>query len=182
MNWEAIGAIGELIGALAVVITLVFLVLQLRQNTRAVVESNRLERVSALDRHTDSVGRWRGRLMENQDLARIWLAATKDEELEEQDRFRLENLWIDFVNTQRANYRRSDAVGEVGRAQQALLSVAVQCDQSATFKGLWQIKRPWAKFASMDFITGVEAEVQKLESGEIDQLPANVQPFAKPED
>ena len=39
MNWEAIGAIGEIVGALAVVFTLIFLTLQLRQNTRSVDES-----------------------------------------------------------------------------------------------------------------------------------------------
>ncbi len=39
MNWEAIGAIGEIAGALAVVITLIFLTIQLRQNTRSVDES-----------------------------------------------------------------------------------------------------------------------------------------------
>ena len=32
MNWEAIGAIGEIIGALAVVITLAYLAIQIRQN------------------------------------------------------------------------------------------------------------------------------------------------------
>lgn len=36
MNWEAIGAIGEIIGALAVVVTLIYLVIQIRQNTAAV--------------------------------------------------------------------------------------------------------------------------------------------------
>jgi len=36
MNWEAIGAIGEIVGALAVVVTLVYLVIQIRQNTAAV--------------------------------------------------------------------------------------------------------------------------------------------------
>ncbi len=60
MNWDAIGAIGELIGALAVVITLVFLVLQVRHNTRAMNESNRLERASAIDRHADSIKRSAG--------------------------------------------------------------------------------------------------------------------------
>ncbi|MCR9094615.1 MAG: hypothetical protein NXI30_10400 [bacterium] len=35
MNWEAIGAIGEIIGALGVIITLLYLASQLRQNTRA---------------------------------------------------------------------------------------------------------------------------------------------------
>ena len=35
MNWEAVGAIGEIIGAIAVVVTLIYLAGQLRQNTMA---------------------------------------------------------------------------------------------------------------------------------------------------
>ena len=33
MNWEAIGAIGEIVGALAVLVTLIYLTRQMRQNT-----------------------------------------------------------------------------------------------------------------------------------------------------
>ena len=36
MSWEALGAIGELVGAAAVLITLVYLARQMRQNTKAV--------------------------------------------------------------------------------------------------------------------------------------------------
>jgi len=36
MNWELIGAVSEAVGALAVVVTLLFLAVQLRQNTRTV--------------------------------------------------------------------------------------------------------------------------------------------------
>ena len=36
MNWEAIGAIGEIVGAVAVVFTLIYLTIQLRQNTATV--------------------------------------------------------------------------------------------------------------------------------------------------
>jgi len=39
MNWNAIGAIGENIGALAVVISVLYLALQIRQNTRHVRSS-----------------------------------------------------------------------------------------------------------------------------------------------
>ncbi len=35
MNWEAIGAIAEIMGALAVFLTLVYLTVQIRQNTKA---------------------------------------------------------------------------------------------------------------------------------------------------
>jgi hypothetical protein len=37
MNWEAIGAIGEILSAIAVLVTLIYLVAQTRQNTASVV-------------------------------------------------------------------------------------------------------------------------------------------------
>ena len=39
MNWEAITAIGQLIGAIAVLITLIYLAIQMKQNTSAVATS-----------------------------------------------------------------------------------------------------------------------------------------------
>jgi len=36
MNWEAISAIGEITGALAVFVTLIYLAIQIRQNTKAI--------------------------------------------------------------------------------------------------------------------------------------------------
>jgi hypothetical protein len=36
MNWEALGAVGEIVGAVAVVVTLGYLAVQIRQNTRSV--------------------------------------------------------------------------------------------------------------------------------------------------
>lgn len=51
MNWEALGAIGELVGALAVVATLGYLALQLRSNTRAIEME---ARQSVLDRFTEA--------------------------------------------------------------------------------------------------------------------------------
>ena len=36
MNWDAIGAIGEVLGAVAVLLTLIYLALQIRQNTLAI--------------------------------------------------------------------------------------------------------------------------------------------------
>ena len=40
MNWEAIGAVGELLGATAVLVTLVYLARQIKQNTQEVRSSN----------------------------------------------------------------------------------------------------------------------------------------------
>lgn len=40
MNWEAIGAIGEILGAVGVIATLVYLTMQVRQNTRSLNSNN----------------------------------------------------------------------------------------------------------------------------------------------
>jgi len=39
MNWEALGAIGEIVGAVAVVLTLGYLALQIRQSRRVIRRS-----------------------------------------------------------------------------------------------------------------------------------------------
>jgi hypothetical protein len=42
MSWEAIGAVGELLGAVGVIVTLGYLAVQIRQNTLAMEENRRL--------------------------------------------------------------------------------------------------------------------------------------------
>jgi len=166
MNWEAIGAVGELIGAGAVLLTLVILVRQVKHSTNAMVESNLLEKASAIDRHSDSIGRWRGRLIESEDLAQIWVTGRNDGALNEIERIRLNNLWIDFANTQRANFVRANTVGELGLARQAAMSVAAEKNESELFQAEWLSGRPWHQLASAEFVALVEEEASKLDQGE----------------
>ena len=46
MNWEAIGAVGEVLGAIGVIVTLAYLAVQIRQNTKA-LGSSTFQAVSA---------------------------------------------------------------------------------------------------------------------------------------
>jgi hypothetical protein len=53
MNWDAIGAIGELTGALAVVVSVIYLALQIRNNTQATmvtVVQDTIDEFANLDR------------------------------------------------------------------------------------------------------------------------------------
>ena len=50
MNWDAIGAIGEIIGAVAVLVTLIYLATQIRQNT----EQARLNSIQSVNASNDS--------------------------------------------------------------------------------------------------------------------------------
>jgi len=56
MNWDAIGAIGEILGALAVVVSLLYLAVQIRQNSRIVKGAS----VQAITQTMQSELRWSG--------------------------------------------------------------------------------------------------------------------------
>jgi hypothetical protein len=71
MNWEALGAIGEIVGAVAVVVTIAYLAVQIRQNTRAVKSSVFSELQSEVRQQAFS-------LANDEDLARIWRQANED--------------------------------------------------------------------------------------------------------
>ncbi len=159
MNWEALGALGEIIGALAVVLTLVFLAIQVRQNTLAMKESNRLERAAAIDRHADSIGRWRTSLAESSELADIWRKALRDEALSDTEIVRLNNCMVNFTNTQRANWERAKLVDEEGLAILATRSIAREITGSKVLIELWERSIPWMELVSPGFRKAVDAEL-----------------------
>jgi len=66
MNWEAIGAIGELVGSVAVVASLVYVAMQLRQHTAMMRTLASQERVQ---RDFDIASA----LIDNRDVAEIWV-------------------------------------------------------------------------------------------------------------
>ena len=49
MDWEAIGAIGELVGATGVLLTLIYLAVQVRQNSVQLAENSRTAELASLD-------------------------------------------------------------------------------------------------------------------------------------
>ncbi len=77
MNWEAIGAIAETLGALAVIATLFYLAVQIRQNNRNVEENIRRLRLDAGVSTIESFSRYRAYLCQA-DLAAIHLKGMAD--------------------------------------------------------------------------------------------------------
>ncbi|NND83341.1 MAG: hypothetical protein HKN50_13010 [Gammaproteobacteria bacterium] len=71
MNWEAAGAIGEIVGAIAVFLTLAYLAMQIRQNTDAV-------RAAALDSSVNALSNIRAKLHDNGELTEIYLRGCDD--------------------------------------------------------------------------------------------------------
>ncbi len=82
MNWEAIGAVGELVGALAVFLTLVYLSMQIRQNTKMV-------KASAIDSAINQVNKIREAVFSNPEVANMYRRGNENpESLNEDDKLR----------------------------------------------------------------------------------------------
>ena len=86
MNWEAISAIGQLVGALAVVISLIYLANQVRSSARET-------RYAAMRSALDSINRHIQQITQHPDLAELRSRGFKDfESLEGVDRTRFDSL------------------------------------------------------------------------------------------
>jgi hypothetical protein len=91
MNWEALGAMGELIGAAGVILTLVYLAHQIRQNTRAI----RAQTHQAIT--TANLGMAMG-LAESEGLAGVLVRGLADfDSLEPADRLRAVGWFNSFL-------------------------------------------------------------------------------------
>jgi hypothetical protein len=91
MNWDAVGAIAELLGAGAVVLTLIYLAIQLRHNTQAVrAESERGTRVDANSRMY--------KFIENPKIAELYSKGLRGEEPSSNNRLRFRLLMRTLVH------------------------------------------------------------------------------------
>jgi hypothetical protein len=169
MGWmetaSLLGNLGEFVGSLAVVVTLIILVIQVRQSALAVEESNTLQRVATIDRHSDSIGQWRTQVASNPVVAEVWQKARMDSELDDIELLQLNFTFINFVNTQRANHTRARTVGETGLAKQAVLAVAAEVSISSTMQREWKMVAEWTRLASPDYVDEVTAALQEKLAG-----------------
>jgi hypothetical protein len=89
MNWDAIGAISEIIGAIAVVVTLSYLAVQVRMSRITAAAESTYSNVEAYSR-------WRIAILQNSDIARAIAAANRGETLTDEEQVLLRNLMDDF--------------------------------------------------------------------------------------
>ncbi len=109
MQWDAIAAIGEIVGAAAVVVTLIYLSLQLRQSTEVVKH--------AVHRGVFEDGQaWLFQLIENKELAELYRAGLAAEALSRDDalRFLMQVLFNHWHHA-----REFGAIGAVSRSDVA---------------------------------------------------------------
>ena len=89
MSWQDLGSLGEMISAIAVVVSLIYLAFQIRQNTSQIDQNTKASRAAAFDSSITQAMVARQAIFENEDVARIYHEGSIDpDSLSEQDRLR----------------------------------------------------------------------------------------------
>ena len=109
MTIVELGALGEFVAAIAVVITLIYLALQIRQNTRAT-------RAASFHAITDSFNHVNISLAQTPDLARIWLAgATERSSLSDEEKWQFDLICLSYFHVfETVHYQARVGAGEGG--------------------------------------------------------------------
>jgi hypothetical protein len=102
MSLEDLGNIGEFVAAIAVVASLVYLAVQIRQNTRQV-------NANTLDQATQSFSRFRDPMIRDRALAELFTIGLRDvDALDGPDRLRFRHLLMDLFLGYLSLYLRSE--------------------------------------------------------------------------
>jgi len=166
MNWDALSAVGQILGAGGVIATLIYLAIQVRQN------SHQLERsIEATSRSAeDAVGRgfdlWREWLVTNPEVAQLFIRGMYDiEKLEESDRLRFNMILASF----------GWLAWQVGRAENLLGNTNAEILRHLL---LYPGGRTWYRTHREFFPPDFRAAVDDL----LAQLEREDTPYLRPED
>jgi hypothetical protein len=112
MSIQDWGAIGEIIGALAVVASLIYLAVQIRQNTRQISLSLESTKLAAFERNVESGNRTREILITDPDLADLFLrGASGFSDLRSTEKFRCDLLFRNLFSSLQGGYVRQLTIG-----------------------------------------------------------------------
>ena len=100
MDWDALGASAEAIGALAILVTLVYLAKQIRQNS--LTNQN-----AALQNVSSQYADWLSRIIDSDDVARIYrIGLSEPEKLSDDERIRFGMLLTHLCRASDAQYHQ----------------------------------------------------------------------------
>ena len=146
MNWDAIGAVGEILGASVVLITLIYLAIQIRH----VREQNES---TALDHVIEALNDFAGRIAESETLAGIVTRGNASyRSLSEAERLRYDMIHYYFLNNLESWYVQHERLFGISKSEaidNIRANITQFCD-SPGFREFWQAARPlYAQLADL---------------------------------
>ena len=138
MTLEDLGNLGEFVGAIGVVVSLVYLALQIRQNTRHVSESNRSLRLNELNATAEAFSRFRYLVVPHPEVAELLQRGSTDgTALTPADRRRFALLMQELFFSYQALYLRAEEKVIPWGSWESTLAMIAGLLKSPGIRGWW---------------------------------------------
>ena len=155
----------QILSNIGVIVGIVFVGLQLRQNQASVDQANRLDRIETMEVSIDNFARSRSWIAQDAEVAEIWLKANKGESLTELEGVRFAALCQEQLMAIALAYRRSRELGDDRNAEGLSLGAARLVGQ-ANWDECWRpqsqrgdgVRALLIRVGYDDFVSSVEAE------------------------
>lgn len=92
MSLQDLGALGEMIGGFAVVVSLIYVAYQVRQSSRQIELNSRHIQASMYHATNDDFYRWFSLVAQDKELASLWLRGLQSEALSPEEKLRFNSL------------------------------------------------------------------------------------------
>jgi hypothetical protein len=97
MNWDALGALAQAVGSVGVILTLIYLAVQTKHNTRILEQTGRAHEAATYRANIDGVMNLQAVLAQDSRLALIWKKGLANESLTEEEVSRFEAYLTMFL-------------------------------------------------------------------------------------
>ena len=155
MNWDAIGAIGEIVGAVAVVASLAYLAAQIRNQ-------NRESRLAAMHEISSGFRSATSRLLDG-DLTRIFVKSIESfESLTDEERLSLVVLLTGVFRAWEEAFIRHDIGHLDSRAWKPMLSYYIFIASAPPARQVWKMRKEHFDDRFRDFVDGLELKEYSL--------------------
>ena len=154
MNWDAIGAVAEIAGAVAVVATLFFLTVQIRA-------SNILAAAESRDRAFEQMSRLRHLIASDTDVARVWRLGCLGESLSDDEHLQFTLLAYDHFLIWRSSYQRAELAGRETVVPVSALVRLIRGPKNPNLERVWRDFVETQGFSDDSFAKDVEKRLSE---------------------
>ena len=157
MNWDAIGAISDFLAAGAVIVTLLYLSIQLR-------EAHKTAKAHATFISVDLASKWRSALTQDTQMAEILARANNAAELTEAEQIRLNTFAEELFIICAVSYAVSSQSGALHELSGEVEYVWSQLERNPALIREWDSASVIVKLVSVEFQAQISERIRSFES------------------
>ena len=162
---QVLGSVGEFVGAIGVVITLIFVAVQVSHSRQAMEQMTAQRQADAVRTFSDSISGWMMEVFGNPELADLVVRGRAGQPLDDLEWERFMAVASQFFVHNRLVYVAAMAAGNEGQGNMTVQGTAFNIAEYPGMARVWRERlRQLTRMVAPDFVAAVDAEAQRMQT------------------